>query len=159
MSLPGTPVFKIIISDTSCLIILEKITALDLLRQLYRQVIITPQVQREFGMDLPNWIGVQEPQDTALVDAFKESADPGEASAVALAIETSGAILLVDDRKARILAKRMEIAFMGSLGLLITAKTHGLIPLIRPFTDRMLQTDFRVSRLLIEYALQQVGEY
>ncbi|CAN5463077.1 DUF3368 domain-containing protein [soil metagenome] len=158
MSLPGTPDFKVVISDTSCLIILQKLNAFDLLHQLCQQVMTTPEVQREFGPALPDWIAIRAPQDTALVEAFKESVDPGEASAIALAIEIDHAMLIIDDRKGRMLANRMELNFMGSVGLLLKAKTHGLIPLIRPYTDRLLQTDFRVSRALIEYALQQAGE-
>jgi predicted nucleic acid-binding protein len=158
MSLPGTPEFKIVISDTRCRIILEKLNALSLLHQLYPQVITTPQVQHEFGADLPDWITIQVPQDTALVEAFKESVDPGEASAIALAIEIDNAMLIIDDRKGRILAGRMELPFVGSMGLLLKAKEHGLIPLIRPYIDRTLQTDFRISKILIEYVLQQAGE-
>jgi len=52
----------------------------------------------------------------------------------------------------------MELSFIGTLGLLLKAKEHGLILLIRPYTDRMLQTDFRVSRALVEFALRQAGE-
>ena len=115
-------------------------------------------MHREFGADLPDWITLRTPHDTALSEAFKESVDPGKASAIALALETDRAILIIDDRKGRILARRMELAFMGSVGLLLKAKTHGLIPLIKPYTDRMLQTDFRISQALIEYALQQAGE-
>jgi len=158
MSLPGTREFKIVISDTSCLVILEKLNAFDLLHQLYPQVITTPEIQGEFGTGLPDWITIQVPKDIALVEAFKESVDPGEASAIALTMEIGNARLIVDDRKGRILAGRMELTFMGSIGLLLRAKAQGLIPLIRPYTDRMLQTDFRVSHALIDYALEQAGE-
>jgi predicted nucleic acid-binding protein len=150
--------FKVVISDTSCLIILEKLNALELLHQLYLEVITTPEVQREFGKDLPDWITLKTPKDTLLVDAFKEDVDPGEAGAIALAIEISNTMLIIDDRKGRILANRMALTFMGSLGLLLKAKERGLIKTIRPYTDRMLQTDFRISRALIEYALQQANE-
>ena len=83
MSLPGTPDFKVIISDTSCLIILEKLNAFDLLHNLYPQVITTPEVQREFGASLPDWIAILTPKDIALVEAFKEGVDAGEATAIA----------------------------------------------------------------------------
>jgi predicted nucleic acid-binding protein len=44
---------KIIISDTSCLIALSKIDKLDLLKDLYHEIIITPEVHQEFGGSLP----------------------------------------------------------------------------------------------------------
>jgi len=150
--------FKIVISDTSCLIILEKLNALELLRQLYPIVLTTPEIQREFGTDLPDWITIQTVHDNALVEAFKESVDPGEASAIALAMEIDKAMLIVDDRKGRILAARMELNFMGSIGLLLKAKSRGLIPFLKPYTEQLLQTDFRVSQILINYALKQAGE-
>lgn len=45
---------KIIVSDTSCLIALSKIEKLDLLKDLYYEIIITTDVFREFGGSLPD---------------------------------------------------------------------------------------------------------
>ena len=47
---------KIIISDTSCLIILSKIGELDLLQKLYKTIVTTLEIAEEFGEELPNWI-------------------------------------------------------------------------------------------------------
>ena len=52
----------LIVSDTSCLIVLSKTGQLDLLHDLFSQVFVTPEVVREFGEPLPNWISVQEVQ-------------------------------------------------------------------------------------------------
>jgi predicted nucleic acid-binding protein len=49
---------NVIISDTSCLIILTKIEELDLLRQLYNKVTITQEIFIEFGEQIPDWIEV-----------------------------------------------------------------------------------------------------
>jgi predicted nucleic acid-binding protein len=54
---------KIIISDTSCLIALSKIDKLDLLKGLYREIIITTEVFYEFGGALPDWILISEVKD------------------------------------------------------------------------------------------------
>ena len=54
---------KVIISDTSCLIILNKIGELDLLRQLYNTVTITHDILLEYGEQLPDWIEVQQAKD------------------------------------------------------------------------------------------------
>ena len=51
---------KIIISDTSCLIALSKIEKLDLLKDLYYEIIITKDVQQEFGGLLPDWVLITE---------------------------------------------------------------------------------------------------
>lgn len=54
---------KIIISETSCLIILNKIGELDLLRQFYNSVTITNEILLEYGDQLPTWIEVQQAKD------------------------------------------------------------------------------------------------
>jgi predicted nucleic acid-binding protein len=45
---------KIIISDTSTLIIFDKINELNLLKQVYGELITTPEIAEEFGERLPN---------------------------------------------------------------------------------------------------------
>ena len=47
---------KIIISDTSCFIILTKIGALDLLQKVYGQMLTTSDIAEEFGQKLPEWL-------------------------------------------------------------------------------------------------------
>jgi predicted nucleic acid-binding protein len=47
---------NIIISDTSCLIILDKIDQLELLRKMGKKVFVTPIILKEFGKTLPDWI-------------------------------------------------------------------------------------------------------
>jgi len=42
----------IIISDTSCLIILDKIDELELLKKMEREVYVTPIILKEFGKGL-----------------------------------------------------------------------------------------------------------
>ena len=46
---------KIIISDASCLIALEKIDQMNLLHELFQFVLITEEVEIEFGKLLPDW--------------------------------------------------------------------------------------------------------
>lgn len=45
-----------IVSDTSCLILLDEIGELHLLRKLFDQVVITQIVAAEYGNELPDWI-------------------------------------------------------------------------------------------------------
>ena len=47
-----------IISDTSCLILLDKIEALLLLQKLFGSISVTKIVADEFGKELPDWIQV-----------------------------------------------------------------------------------------------------
>jgi predicted nucleic acid-binding protein len=78
---------KIIISDTSCLIALSNIELLDLLKDLYKEIIITREVQEEFGKKLPEWIKISDVKDKQKQSEVEKKLDKGEASSIALAIE------------------------------------------------------------------------
>jgi predicted nucleic acid-binding protein len=54
---------SIVISDTSCLIILNKIGQLEILQKVYYNVITTPEVAIEFLEKLPDWVIIKEVQD------------------------------------------------------------------------------------------------
>ena len=43
---------KIIIPDTSCLILLDKIDGLDILELVAKMIFITPEIHKEFGKTL-----------------------------------------------------------------------------------------------------------
>lgn len=118
---------KIIISDTSCLIILNKIGELDLLCQLYNTVTITRDNLLEFGEQLLDWIEVQQAKDQYRQQLLEMQIDKGEASAIALALETADNTVILDDWKARKLAERLGLSVTGTLGVIIRAKNTGLI--------------------------------
>ena len=113
---------KVIISDTSCLIILTKIGEIDLLRQLYKTVTITQDISLEYGENLPEWFEVQQVKDYYRQQLLEMQIDKGEASAIALALETSDNIVILDDWKARKVAERLGISVTGTLGVIIKAK-------------------------------------
>jgi len=49
---------RIIIADTSVLIIFDKINKLDILKRLYHEIFITPEISNEFNKSLPDWIKI-----------------------------------------------------------------------------------------------------
>lgn len=149
---------KIIISDTSCLIILNKIGELDLLRQLYNTVTITQDILLEYGEQLPDWIEVQQANDQFRQKLLEMQIDKGEASAIALALETEDNIVILDDWKARKLAERLGLSVTGTLGVIIKAKKTGLIPSIKPYLNKIRETNFRISEELQQIALKEANE-
>ena len=149
---------KIIISDTSCLIILNKIGELDLLRQLYNTVTITQDILLEYGEQLPEWIEVQQANDQYRQQLLEMQIDKGEASAIALALETADNIVILDDWKARKLAERLGLTVTGTLGVIIRAKNTGLIPSIKPYLEKIRETNFRISEELEQIALKEAKE-
>ncbi|OQX96411.1 MAG: hypothetical protein B6I20_14455 [Bacteroidetes bacterium 4572_117] len=78
---------KIVISDTSTLILFQKIEQLDLLEKLYGKVITTPEIADEYGEKLPDWIGIESVSDKKYQEFIETQVDIGEASAIALAKE------------------------------------------------------------------------
>ncbi|NRF41182.1 DUF3368 domain-containing protein [Pedobacter foliorum] len=158
MNWTGSREYNIIITETSCFITLEKIGAFEILHQVFKNIVTTPEIQQKFGSELPNWIEIRSVRDTALQEVFKENVDAGEASAIALAMETSNAILIVDDLKGRKLASRMALNFMGTLGLLVKAKEYGVILNVRPYIEKIQATDFRISPALVDLVLERTGE-
>ncbi|WP_157279024.1 DUF3368 domain-containing protein [Olivibacter sitiensis] len=78
---------------------------------------------------------------------------------IALAMETTNAILIVDDLKGRQLASKMSLNFMGTLGLLVTVKEHGVISAVRPYIEKIqTTTDFGLSSSLVDLVLERTGE-
>ena len=78
---------RVIIADTSCFIVLEKIGELDLLRQIYGQVVTTVDIAKEYGNMLPDWVVLVAVQDVARQQLIEIQLDKGESSAIAIALE------------------------------------------------------------------------
>lgn len=84
--------------------------------------------------------------------------DLGEASAIALALEHDDSLLILDDLRARKLAARLEMKFIGKLGVINKAKSIGLISKIRPLIEKLKLTDFRISDKVLEALLNKNRE-
>ena len=158
MSLNKTTNNIVVITDTSCLIILEKIALLSVLHQLFAFVLTTPEIAREYGSTLPEWIKVVSVKDKSLQKKLSLMVDKGEASAIALAHEIENKYLITDDMEARKLAVKLGFSIIGTLGVLLRAKQESYITLVKPFIEQMKQTDFRVSDDLYQTVLRKAGE-
>jgi predicted nucleic acid-binding protein len=116
---------RIILSDTSCLILLDKISNLSLLNKVYGQVVVTPEIAFEFGKALPPWIEVHTPRNITFQKILEASLDKGEASALALALEQEDCLIIIDDLKGRKFAIQFGLKITGTLGILVEAKRKG----------------------------------
>lgn len=149
---------KAIISDTSCFIVLQNIGELDLLEKVYGEVFTTEIVAEEFGEDLPEWVKIKSPMDKIRQTLLEFQVDKGEASAIALALETKNATIVLDDQKARKIAARLSLEVTGTLGVIIKAKQRGVISSIKPLLQKLSATDFRLSKAIETEALKQANE-
>ena len=149
---------KIVIADTSCLILLHKIGELDILRKVYDSVSTTPEIAHEFAEELPDWIIIEYVKDKKYQHSLETQIDLGEASAIALAKEMESPLLLLDDLKARKLAAKLNLKFSGTLGVIHKAKQMGVIKKVRPLLDQLLTTNFRISKNIIDELLKKNDE-
>lgn len=83
----------VIIVDTSGLILLNKIDERELLNKMGQKVLITSTIRSEFGMPLPEWITTTDPDNKHYQDILKMDLDEGEASAIALSLETEDSLI------------------------------------------------------------------
>jgi uncharacterized protein len=115
-----------VLSDSSPLITLAKIGRLDLLPKLYEKVTITPEVYAEVvvsgaglagssQISAAKWIDVKPVQKPAnLADAQQRfSLGIGKLSVIMLGQELKADVLLIDDMKARKLAREEGLAVLG----------------------------------------------
>lgn len=72
---------KAVISDTSCLIVLTNIDELELLHNLYEEIITTEEVAMEYGQTLPAWLSVLDVKNKEQQHTLEFEVDKGEASA------------------------------------------------------------------------------
>ena len=149
---------KAIISDTSCLILLDKIGELEILNKLFGIIITTPEVAIEFGQPLPSWVEIQQPSDKNYQSIIEASEDKGEASAIALAIELNDCLLIIDDLKGRKFANQIGLTIIGTIGVIVDAKLAGIIISVKPILTKIKSTNFRITEQLEAIILKRSGE-
>jgi hypothetical protein len=160
----------IIVSDTSPINNLAAINHLHLLNQLYGTVFIPEAVYRELtDPNFPvagatevqtfDWIQTRTISDRTLVEALSNELDIGEAEAIALAVEMQADQVLIDERRGRLVASRLDLRYTGILGIVVEAKNKGLIAEVKPLLDALInEAGFWVAEPLYNSVLQLVNE-
>lgn len=149
---------KIIISDASTIIGLTNINHLNLLEQLYGEVVITTIVLNETGIQLPKWIKVDDNYSISTFKSLIPRLDIGEASSIALALEKKNSLLIIDERKGRNAAKDLGLKITGITGIIIRSKNEGLISSGKEKLDELISIGFRLSTKIYNLALEKMGE-
>jgi predicted nucleic acid-binding protein len=146
--------YDIVIADTSCFILLDKISELDLLRTVFGEITTTTVIADEFGKPLPEWVKVRKVANYQYQQSFENELDAGESSAFALAVEFNKVLLILDDAKAR----KLHYTYTGTLGILLKGKEIGVLPVIRPVLDKIQKTNFRFSNKVFSEILKEANE-
>jgi len=153
-----------VVSNTTPLNYLILIGQADILSKLYELVVIpeavfneltaqsTPQLVHEWIANKPDWLKVREAPATIVGEM--EGIQIGERQAIALAQFIQSDFVLLDDRRARQIAKQWGINVVGTLGVLARAAQVGLIDLKDALAE-LRRTNFRASATLLESVLTE----
>lgn len=158
-----------IAADAGPLIGLARAGLLDILPQLYRTVEVPAAVVAELRIDenrpgsrtlrdarSAGWLRSVELQDPEWVEELPLGR--GEAEAIVLALERHSRFLLVDERRARALARSRGVAVVGTGGALVAAKESALVPSVGRALDRLAAVGYRLSPALRTEILRLAGE-
>lgn len=162
-----------VVSNSSPLVYLTRLGRLDLLRELYQEVLIPNAVWNEVAIEgqgrpeaaavrraaSAGWLKVQSVTDaaTAQQPTFP-NLGAGEREALGLALLRNG-LLLIDEAAGRAAARRLGLRHTGTLGILLEAKSRGLIPDVRSALEQLRdETNFRFTEQLFASTLRKAGE-
>lgn len=156
----------IIVADTSALIALSTCGALYVLEKVFNKVVVTQTVYDEcviagkYQSDalqkyLNNKIKtIDNPPSLTLPSNLGQ----GEISAMLLYKKLNADYLLIDDSRARKIAKFNNIDIIGSLGMLLIAKKHKYIKNILPLLKKLEKSDLYISAELIQGVIKLADE-
>lgn len=153
------------VTNTSPVIALAGVGQLHLFDALFERVLVPFEVWGEL-VDKP---GAPEPAELQALRCvgFHPAApippeatllDPGERAAIALAVATPGAWVLLDEMAARRVAEGLRLPVKGTLGILVEGKRRGLVSQLRPVIERMIDNGCRFAPDLVTMVLSSVGE-
>lgn len=145
------------VSNSSCLIALDRIGQLKLLQHSFNNVTIPPAVKREFGRKI-SWLPVVQVKNRAVTASLITQIGEGESEAIALTMEIEDSILVLDDKKARRIAKQLGLEVIGTVGLILQAKKKGMLAEVKPLLNELQKSEFRISKELYREALRLAKE-
>ncbi|NEP60927.1 MAG: DUF3368 domain-containing protein [Symploca sp. SIO2G7] len=159
----------IVVSDTTPLSELAKVGQMNLLRDVFGQVILPQEVYDEVttgthpavaAVKLADWIEVFSVNNSEKVSALQAltKLGLGECAAIILAEELNAQRLLIDDLEARREAISRNLPVIGTVGVLLLAKKQGRIKSIKEILDALIAQNTRISPKLYQYALTTAQE-
>jgi len=150
----------IVVADALPLNYLIQISCEGALARLYEVVLVpsgvfeelrhpnAPASVRSWTSEPPDWMRVHFVK--APVDSSLSMLDPGEREAIQLAEEERADVLLIDEQRGRLEAKRRGLAVTGTLGVLLAAGKRGFIDAEASFYSLVEMSTFRASVSLRE---------
>lgn len=154
--------------DSSSLIILGKLSLLNILNHLCEELIIPNGVVEEIlrgpGHDkAKTWVqkeGKKYKKDIGPISLKIASWDLGlgENEVLSYCYANSQYVAIIDDRAAKKCANTFSIKTKGTLSIVMSAKKAGLIPEVKPVLDQMIEAGFRIKDSLYKKVIEMVNE-
>jgi len=154
--------------NCSPLILLGRISRLDLLPALAEQVVVPRAVIGELkAKDHQDWLAqtvsshpgievVDTPPLTAEIQRWRLG--EGESAVLSFCLANPGYRAVLDDLRGRRCALALGLPISGTLGLIVEARRRELIPVARPLVAAIRGFGYYIEDHLIEAALRQIGE-
>ncbi len=158
-----------IISNSTPLIALNKVGKLNLLKEIYGEIIIPYAVYEEVIIkpklkDIDDFIQnsgfikIVRIKNNEAKEFFQPSLHKGEIEVMILAREEKADLSIIDDLLARKYAKYHNLKITGTIGVLIKAKETGLIPEIKPIIDELINSGIYIDKRLYEKVIKMAKE-
>jgi predicted nucleic acid-binding protein len=154
----------IVVSDTTPIRYLVEIDLIEILAELFGQVVIPHEVFNELQgrntppkviawmQSHPAWLVVQQADISLFIP--QTTIQAGEREAIALALELGAEAILVDDKNARREAKAAGLRIIPTLAVLEQAAQQDLLDLAEAI-DRLTKTSFHVSAKLLKEVIER----
>ncbi|MEW5745407.1 MAG: DUF3368 domain-containing protein [Nitrospirota bacterium] len=158
-----------LISNTGPLIALALIDRLDILQKLFRQVTVPGLVHAELleggssgcglaSYNKASWIEVRH-LSKPVEPLLQTILDRGEASVIQLAGEIAADYVLIDERKARKVARDVfGLKVVGTARVLVEAKRNGYIDSVGAALSRMKEGGYYIHDTIVWFALKEAKE-
>jgi len=118
-----------VVSDTTTLIAFLGLGRLPVLKELFGKVAIPKAVYGELHRKtippLKEWTELIEIKDRRSYRSYRRVLGAGESEALCLCRQIGVDVILLDDRRARLVARRLALKSMGTLGVLLLARRKG----------------------------------
>ena len=160
-----------IVTNSTPLIELSKINQVELLQEMYGSILIPEEVYIEVVVDgtgkpgaaeikAAEWIHCQSVTDKNQVMRLHNlpSLHLGECATIVLAQEINADLVILDASAARQEAIARGLPVIGTVGVLLTAKTQCVIPAVKPILDNLRAQGTRISQTLYSQVLVKAGE-
>lgn len=154
-----------IIANSTPLIALNKIGKLDLLKQMYREIIIPYAVYEEVILESSikesndfikesGFINIIKIKNEEAKRLFVTSLHKGEVEVMILAKEIEADLCIIDDLLARRYAKYYNLNITGTIGAILKSKEQGIISEVRPIMDELIDSGIYIDPKLYNRVIE-----